>query len=183
MTATSNDWAAGRAICQSQHVPLTDLPSPSKSAELLWGAIRIRDDFISAADTLTGGKFAAVHFRGSDKYLETRQVAAGTVLDAVEIEMRREALNRLFVASDEPRFIDLARARFGDAAFWLPVEAVASADGTPPHFTNVAGEVKAREALVTMLILARSTLLVKTESLLSEWATTLASEQRVVRVR
>jgi hypothetical protein len=33
-----------------------------------------------------------------------------------------------------------------------------------------------------MMILARAKLLVKTESLLSDWAMTLATDQRVVRV-
>jgi hypothetical protein len=41
------------------------------------------------------------------------------------------------------------------------------------------GEIKAKEALVTMLILAQAAILVKTESLLSDWATTLAAEQQV----
>jgi len=171
-----------RPVCQFQHVPVLRAPSPAESAALVWGALRIRDDIAAAAGAAAQGAFAAVHFRGSDKYIETPQVGADVVLDVVETEMRRAGLDRLFVASDEPRFTDLARARLGETVFWLPVEAVASSDGTPPHFTDVPGEIKAREALTTMLILARAKLLVKTESHLSEWAATLASDQRVVRM-
>jgi hypothetical protein len=171
-----------RPVCQFQHVPATRPPSPTESAALVWGALRIRDDIAAAAGAAAQGTFAAVHFRGSDKYIETPPVGAGVVLDVVESEMRRHGLGRLFVASDEARFIDLARARFGETAFWLPQEALATSDGTPPHFTDVPGEIKAREALTTMLILARAKLLVKTESHLSEWAATLANDQRVVRM-
>jgi hypothetical protein len=172
----------GRPTCDAHNVPISRPPDISEWGALVWNALRIRDDIVAAADAVADGTFAAVHFRGSDKMLEARRVRAEAVLHAVEEEMRRDGIERLFVASDEPGFVQAARASFGERAFALPVEAVASADGRPPHFSSVAGETKAREALATMLILARAKLLVKTESLLSDWATTLASDQRVVRL-
>ena len=114
--------------------------------------------------------------------LEAPPVSAETVLRVVHDEMAFQGLDRLFVASDEPQFVEAARASFGDGAFSFSLEAVATEDGTPPHFSPVAGETKAREALATMLVLARAKLLVKTDSLLSDWATTLASGQHVVRL-
>jgi hypothetical protein len=172
----------GRPVCNSHDVPAGRPLELSESGALVWNALRIRDDIAASADALAAGTFAAVHFRGSDKMLEAPPVSAEVVLQIVEDEMTLEGLERLFIASDEPRFVEAARASFGDAAFSLSLQAVATADGTPPHFSPVAGETKAREALATMLILARAKLLVKTDSLLSDWATTLSSDQRVVRL-
>jgi hypothetical protein len=172
----------GRPVCNAQDVPVGHPPEVLETAPLVWNALRIRDDIAASADAVSDVTFAAVHFRGSDKMLDSPRVSARLVLQVVEDEMNRESLERLFVASDEPRFVEEARASFGDRAFSLPVQAVATAHGRPPHFSLVAGETKAHEALVTMLILARAKLLVKTDSLLSDWATTLSSEQRVVHV-
>jgi hypothetical protein len=172
----------GGPVCNSHDVPVGPALELSESGALVWKALRIRDDIAASAGALADGTFAAVHFRGSDKMLEAPPVSAETVLRVVDDEMAVQGLDQLFVASDEPRFVEAARAAFGDSVFSLPLEAVATADGTPPHFSPVAGETKAREALATMLILARAKLLVKTDSLLSDWATTLASGQRVVRL-
>jgi hypothetical protein len=172
----------GRPVCDSHDVPLERAPQVRELGPLVWTALRVRDEITSSAAAAADGVFAAVHFRGSDKWLEAPATTIDGILDVVENEMNRQGLGRLFVASDEPRFVEAAHARFGDCSFSLPTQAVASADGTPPHFTNAPGETKAREALMTMLILARAKLLVKTESLLSDWAMTLATDQRVVRV-
>jgi hypothetical protein len=171
-----------RPVCDSRHVP-GGLPGMAAAGKLVWGALRIRDELLSDSIDIPPGPFAAVHFRGSDKFLETPRPPATAVLDVVEREMAQQGLERLFVASDEPEFTERAKARFGPVAFWLPIDAVASADGTPPHFRRIAGEVKAREALTTMFILSRAKLVVKTDSLLSDWANTLAANQRVVGVR
>jgi hypothetical protein len=127
---------------------------------------------------LTGSEpFAAVHYRGSDKFLEDHRVSKDAVLRALEDEMKRDALSRVFVASDEPAFIRAAKERFGRAAFWLPYQATA-VDGRPPHFAEISGEVKAREALVTMVALSRANLCIRTPSFLSAWSHTLTTGQR-----
>jgi hypothetical protein len=168
--------------CDSLDIPFEYPPTLEAASNLVWNAIRIRDDIATEAAAFATGTFAAVHFRGSDKVLESPRVSISTVLDVVAREMDALQLHRLFVASDERTFVESARMRFGSEVFWLPLRAFASSDGTPPHFSRVPGDVKAREALTTMLILAHAKVLIKTESLLSDWATTLAQEQRVVRV-
>jgi hypothetical protein len=171
----------GRTVCN-----YLDVPKPSKPvafadrAALVWEALSIRADFVREAEELIGDDdFAAVHFRGSDKYVEAPAVPPGVLLDIAEREMDTAGLDRLFVASDERSFIALAAERYGEVAFSLPVEVFAT-DGIPPHFLEVDGEIKAREALVTMVALSRARLLVRTESLLPQWAATLAEDQRVV---
>ena len=172
-------------VCNAEDVPaLKPPPTLRDCADLVWSTIRIRDDIVSGADQfIQSPTFAAVHFRGSDKFLDSPRVATETMLSTAEREMEREELECLFVATDEPVFVAQAQQRFGSAMFSLPLEAVASENGTPAHFGDIEGETKAREALTTMIILSRSQLLLKTESLLSDWAMTLANNQRVVLVK
>jgi hypothetical protein len=106
-----------------------------------------------------------------------------TVLDVVEASLQDSQLEKLFVVSDEPHFLEQCHARFDSAVFAIPLQAVATPSGTPAHFTDVVGEIKASEALEMMLVLSRAKVLVKTESLLSDWATTLSDDQRVIVVR
>jgi hypothetical protein len=106
-----------------------------------------------------------------------------TVLDVVEASLQDSQLEKLFVVSDEPHFLEQCHARFDSAVFAIPLQAVATPSGTPAHFTDVVGEIKASEALEMMLVLSRAKVLVKTESLLSDWATTPSYDQRVIVVR
>jgi hypothetical protein len=193
---TNSDWLddyfvryrpaqARPAICE-----VRDIPDAGKSttldekAKLVWSYMSIQQKFTDQASKyIPSSPFAAVHFRGSDKFLDAAPVQMKTVLDVVEANLRDSQLERLFVATDEPHFLDLCHARFGSAVFAIPLQAVATPSGTPAHFTDVAGEIKASEALETMVVLSRAKVLVKTESLLSDWATTLSYDQRVIVVR
>jgi hypothetical protein len=173
------------AICDVRDIPDAGRSTTlGEKAELVWSYLRIQQKFMDQASRyIPSNPFAAVHFRGSDKFLDAAPVQMKTVLDVVETNLRDSELERLFVATDESHFLDLCHARFGSAVFAIPLQAVATPSGTPAHFTNVAGEIKASEALETMLVLSRANVLVKTESLLSDWATTLSDDQRVIVVR
>jgi hypothetical protein len=154
----------------------------SDYAHLVWEYLEIRPELKAQADAFVGdARYAAVHYRGSDKFLEERRISSQLVLERLEREMRSATLDRVFIASDEPSFIEAAERRFGHDAFWLPCEAMAK-DGRPPHFRDLAGELKAREALVTMILLSKAKLCVRSPSFFSAWAATLASHQRVVLV-
>lgn len=149
---------------------------------LLWNYLQIKSEFFDEAKRMAGPEpFAAVHYRGSDKFMETRRVAESNILRRVEDEMTRINLNKLFVASDEANFIELARDRFGSSAFWLPCEAMASGLNAA-HFSRVSGETKAREALVTMAALSNAAVCVRTPSFLSEWARTLAHDGTTILI-
>lgn len=156
-----------------------DLPAgpaipTAEGGRLLWSYMHIKPEIATSVERYTAGQYAAVHFRGSDKFLEASPVGREDVLRRVEDEMRRRGIDRLFVASDEPSFIASAADRFGaDRCFSLPQAAVA-VGGRPPHFSDVPGEIKATEALQTMLVLAGAEVCVRTASLLSEWSQTLA---------
>jgi hypothetical protein len=152
------------------------------AAELVWSQLRICDDIRQYADEFAVSDYAGVHYRGSDKRYESPRVCFDVVLDRVRREMDCEGLSKLFVASDELEFVAEAKRRFGGRAFTIPQRAVA-VDGLPPHFSTVGGEIKAKEALTTMLLLGNARVLVRTESYLSAWAHTLNSNQRAVVVR
>jgi hypothetical protein len=174
-----------QAICDVRDIPYAGKATTLREkAELVWSYMGIQQKFADRASKyIPSSPFAAVHFRGSDKFLDAAPVQMKTVLDVVEANLRVSQLEKLFVASDEPHFLDLCHARFGSAVFAIPLQAVATPSGTPAHFTDVVGEIKASEALETMLVLSRAKVLVKTESLLSDWATTLSDDQRVIVVR
>ena len=170
-----------RGTCEVRDIPGAGRTlSLRKKAEFVWDYMSIQSKFADEAKAyIPPQPYAAVHFRGSDKFLEAAPVGMTKVLEVVERQLQTSAIHKLFVASDEPRFVDLAQQRFGSIVFSVPLQAVATASGVPAHFTDLPGEIKAKEALVTMLILAQAAILVKTESLLSDWATTLAAQQQV----
>lgn len=154
----------------------------ARDYHLLWSHLQIKRRFISAAEDLTGSKpFVAIHYRGSDKFMESARVSADAVLGRAEAEMQRRGIGRVFIASDETAFIETAAGRFGQSAFWLPCEAMASGL-TAAHFSQSDGSTKAGEALVTMAALARSHVLIRTPSHLSAWAGTLAVNQDSILV-
>ena len=150
---------------------------------LLWSYLQIRPELVNAAIELTDdAPFVAIHYRGSDKFMESKRVTEEVVLRRADAEMRRHAIDRIFVASDEAAFIERAKDRFGSAAFWLPCKAMA-AGSSPAHFSGSSGDTKAREALVTMVVLSRADVCIRTPSFLSEWASTLAPAQESILVR
>lgn len=170
----------GRPVVAASSLPLPPEPAVEVLGPLVWGALALRPEIEELAGTATPrGRFAAVHYRGSDKYLEAPRVDPGLVLDRLAQEMERDGVGRLFVASDTQSFVDLALSRFGSDALFL--DCVATADGNvAAHHAQVPGETKAAEALATMLVLSRADLLVRTESLLSQWSTTLPGSRRTV---
>lgn len=161
-------------VLEVGELPTGPAITTAEGGRLLWSYMQIHPDIVSSAAPYMEGTYAAVHFRGSDKYLEAAPVSRARVLDRVATEMRERGIDRLFVASDEPTFIKEAFRSIGqERCFSLPQLAVA-ADGRPPHFSEVPGEVKATEALQTMLVLSGAQVCVRTASLLSEWSETLA---------
>ncbi|HEX3830081.1 MAG TPA: hypothetical protein VHV82_22680 [Sporichthyaceae bacterium] len=169
------------AVLSASALPLARTWRIPELAPRVWEYLSIRPEMICQARGIPFSDYAAVHFRGGDKYLEAPRVPYELVLRRVEEQMRQDGLYKLFVASDEPGFVALAREHFGSDCWSLPLRAV-TVDGRPPHFSDIPGQTKAEEALTTMTLLAGSRLCVRTESLMSEWAMTLPGDRRVVLV-
>lgn len=174
-----NQFAEQAHLVDVASLPLRPYQPISAVADQVWRYLSIRPEYLSAKNAIPFPVFASVHYRGSDKYLDAPRVSADSALRRLELEMSAANLTKLFVASDELSFVQLAKERFGEDCWALPLVAVAN--GTlPPHMANVAGEIKAREALTTMVLLAQSQLCLRTESGLSEWAMTMPGERRAI---
>lgn len=134
-----------------------------------------------AADTMVG-----VHYRGTDKSCEAERVDAATVVDTLqelagglrEIDPWKPV--SFYVATDESRFVDFMRERFGPERVQLNPRSERSGESRPVHLSPAASFERARDAVVDMLLLSRCSILVRTSSFLSGWAAVLARQQQVL---
>ena len=123
----------------------------------------------------------AVHFRGTDKLLETGAPPRDAMLALLRHHAEQSAPRTVFLATDEPGF---ARA----AAAVLPGATITRYDlgdvpaGTARHFSAMPPADKAKEALVNMFCLARAPLLIRTSSYLSAMAALANPAQRTITV-
>ena len=141
--------------------------------ELFLDHVKIADDVIAevdafCADQQIGSETLAIHYRGTDKYLEAPRVHIGRMIDLVAEHADR--YSSIFVATDEPEFLMEMREHFPHKKVrdlnckWI------YPNSQPAHLTPGNGAEKAREALLTMLVLSRCGLCIRTPSNLSEWA-------------
>jgi hypothetical protein len=120
-----------------------------------------------------------VHFRGTDKRLETPRVTWSRVVDAIE-EERQDSTGTVFVATDEPEFLDFICDALGpNSVVHLDCQGIYSG-GRPVHFTDGDPFTKAREALTTMLVLSKFDTCIRTPSHLSAWANIINPAQRII---
>jgi hypothetical protein len=120
-----------------------------------------------------------LHYRGTDKRLEAPRATWSRVVDVIEAE-RQDSTGAVFVATDEPEFLDFIRDALGpNSVFDLHCQEIYSR-GRPAHFTDGDSFTKAREAITTMLVLSRFETCVRTPSHLSAWANIINPAQRIV---
>ena len=129
----------------------------------------------------TEGFDLAVHFRGTDKLLETGAPPRDAMLALLRGHAEQSPTRTVFLATDEPGF---ARA----AASALPSATITRYDlrdvpeGTARHFSAMPPADKAKEALVNIFCLARAPLLIRTSSYLSAMAALANPAERTVTV-
>ena len=109
----------------------------------------------------------SVHFRGTDKFLESGRVHK----DRMILRLRHHLAGanagfHVFLATDDPEFADLVRAEFPRATF-TSFETGTVAAGVPRHFSDLPVSDKALEALVNIYRLASAPLCLRTSSYLS----------------
>jgi hypothetical protein len=140
-------------------------------------------DAFAAAHGLDASSIA-VHFRGTDKTRQHNREAPEVGWEALFEALRRLAgaapRARIFFATDEPELI--AHARRSELAPRLVVYECRELffGGRPAHVTDGDGYRKGFEAIVTMLLIARCGIVVRTPSHLSAWANILNLDQKVV---
>ncbi|MEA3122377.1 MAG: hypothetical protein QOH33_1955 [Paraburkholderia sp.] len=118
-----------------------------------------------------GAATLGVHFRGTDKTLESVPVSWEDFCRLAEATLSANPhLTNIFVSSDEPAFIDF----FTAWPFRKPIRVAPakflSDGGMPIHFSGHPGLEIGREALISSLLLSNCGFLVKTPSYLSAWS-------------
>ena len=152
--------------------PSSEVPIDVSHA-LIASCLRVRTDVMQGVDDFcrssgVDGTTLAIHYRGTDKYFEARRVSAERAIHAVSLHAGR--YRKIFVATDEPEFLATMRSRFAGERIcdmgctWI------YPNSQPAHLMPGNGPEKAREALMTMLVLARCGLCIRTPSNLSRWA-------------
>jgi hypothetical protein len=143
----------------------------------------IRQGFLADARAIFDAGFeeaVGVHFRGSDKRLETKRIDFECVAAAVDLAMERSGCQNLFVATDEAEFLEFAERRYGKRRT-RSLECKHLSDGvTGAHFLPGDGFEKGREAVVTMLILSMCKICVRGPSHMSCWASVLNPDLPVI---
>jgi hypothetical protein len=149
----------------------------------------IRKPVIDHATAFWNGEFGdrpvlGVHFRGTDKHSEAPTVPFDTVMAEIDRALTDQAdLKDVFLASDEQRFIERATAALaarGIRATSHP-DIVRSTDGKAAFVHQLPGRnaAKIHDALVNCILLSRSTVLLRSASFLSGWASVLNPRLRV----
>lgn len=144
--------------------------------------LRTIDDF--QRRFFSGKRVLGVHYRGTDKALEAPRVAWERTEAVVRncLADRQLKFDRVFVASDEERFVEYMHSRFHDVEVCSHADRERSRDDSPVHGVRSKGNryVKGEEALINCLLLSRCQFLVRTSSFLSAWAAVFNPELPMV---
>ena len=170
-----NQWDLGKTFFHA------DL-SIERANKLFHEHLAVRDEIVESVNAFCNGlpeSTLGVHYRGTDKSLEAPRVAWTQVLDIVQ-KYHIGSLSPVFVATDEPEFLDFMRQALGRSAI-IDLDCQEIYTGQrPAHLTTGDPFMKAREALKTMLVLSRFKTCIRTPSHLSAWAQIFNPHQQVV---
>lgn len=161
-----------------QHVPL-DRAYALMAAHFRPSAIL--SDAIEAAAASIGPYDTAIHFRGTDKVLDSGKVDYRQMFAASDDALRQCEGEIVFLATDDPGFADALRKRHGGITF-ASYDIGEVPEGMPRHFSSLAPEDKAREALVNIWLISRATRVFRTSSYLSSISRLLNPAQKTVTI-
>lgn len=123
----------------------------------------------------------SIHFRGTDKFLESGHVGYEGMFAAIRAELAGRETGNVFLATDDAGFSAELKARFPGLNYTSydlgEVEA-----GLPRHFSDLSPTDKALEALVNIFLLARSKVCVRTSSYMSAASTFVNPALRTVTI-
>ncbi len=116
-----------------------------------------------------------VHYRGTDKfYGESSFVSYKQMSNHIRAIIQKTNSRikyKIFVATDEKKFIDYLIDKFGECNVCYNKQAERSIDGLPFHAINNNNYQKGLDAIVDCLILSKGDYLLRTDSNLSLWST------------
>jgi hypothetical protein len=108
----------------------------------------------------------SIHFRGTDKFLESGLVGHEPMFAAIRAELAGRTTARVFLATDDAAFARALKAEFpGLDCTSYDLGEVES--GLARHFSDLSPTDKALEALVNIFLIARAPVCVRTSSYMS----------------
>lgn len=128
------------------------------------------------------GRFdLSVHYRGTDKVLESGALNYDVVINPVKDLIKFDGVHNIFLATDDAEFSALFRREFKgfniesfDLAF-VP-------NGVPRHFSSMSPDEKALEALINSYVIASSPLCIRTSSYLSSLSKIINPKMKTMTV-
>lgn len=145
----------------------------ASAGDLITRHIRLQPHLQRKVDAYAAEHFAnsftvGVHYRGTDKHEEAPPVAYDEVVAAIHEAAAAGGTRplRVFVATDDQRFLDAMIDRFADRLLFRPM--FRSRDGRPIDVTNDdTNYQKGEDAVLDCLLLSRTQFLIRTASNLS----------------
>lgn len=123
----------------------------------------------------------SIHFRGTDKYLESGHVQYDRMISAVRSELRGRETATVFLATDDAGFAAELKAQFPGLHYTSYDRGEVEA-GLARHFSNLSPTDKALEALVNIYLLARSQVCIRTSSYMSAASTFVNPDLRTITI-
>jgi hypothetical protein len=143
----------------------------------------IKQEFLDQAESFFTGESEipiGVHFRGSDKRFEAELVAWDNITRSVDFCLNRLDSKSIFVATDEPAFLEFMQGRYGSQRIRSLDCEYQAAGNLPAHFQSGDGFKKGQEALLTILLLSMCKICIRGASHLSAWAKILNPDLPVI---
>ncbi|MEG8222715.1 hypothetical protein OSJ57_19150 [Sphingomonas sp. HH69] len=123
----------------------------------------------------------SIHFRGTDKFLESGKVAHEVMLERLAPELTGLSSPNVFLATDDAGFSAAVRHAFPSARF-TSYDLGEVGDGVPRHFSQLPPSAKALEALVNIYLIARAPVCIRTSSYLSSVSALVNPDMRTVTI-
>jgi len=129
------------------------------------------------------GPVVGVHFRGTDKSSEAPRVSWQHFLKILQNYLCSDnTTNAVFVASDENAFINFIKKSVKDVPVYSHNDHYRSSGDLPVHLAidRDGGYGKGEDALVNALVLSKCSILIRTTSFLSAWASIFNPDLKVI---
>jgi hypothetical protein len=140
-----------------------------RAHELIEKYIQVKPEILKEVDEfyekfLKGREVIGVHYRSTDKWLEAIPVSYQEVVEVIDKIVKQHPENnyKVFIATDEVSFLQVMKNRYD-----ICYTEAQRMDEYPIHYVSQHGYLKGKEALIDCLLLAKSSILVRTNSNLS----------------
>ena len=156
-----------------------------KAHELIVKYLRVKPEILQkvhkfSLQYLQAPFVIGVHYRGSDKWLESNFVSYTQMIDRVVECIHDHPDAVVFVSTDEQGFLDAIQQVLPNQVVFT--QSARSQDNKPLHYNTEDGYIQGKEALIDCLLLSKSDLLIRTNSNLSAVSAFFNPKMKVINV-